>query len=518
MKTSQLRLLSSFLVCATAPAFAQTTPPPASARTPAPAAAPAPAPAYAGLTNEKLRAANAGLGGWDIGVNIRVRADDKEEAGATDAGSNWDFSKRPQDDNQNQYSLLRVMPRVGYTRPWFSFLAEARSSYSFGDERYNPAAPGKGLSDSDGPLDLHQAYVQLGNLKEFPLTFRLGRQELAFGDQRLVGASRWGNNPRSFDALKVRWQNASVGVDLFTGSVVYVDDNAFNRSNPQDLLSGVYLNFPTISRKDLVEGYLFARNVERGIVTDDWAGIAAPARFPAPQDLYTAGVRFKSKPKAYGSWDYTAEAMYQFGSRTAVAPGATVAAALAAKRLDQSAYAFIAQGGYTWSSSKSAPRLALIYSFASGDKDAADSDSQTFQNLLPSNHGLYGAMDLTGLQNLHDLRLQYTFKPVRALTLTVEGHVQYLARTTDYWYNAAGVPRNFAGAPVGSGAGYRINPAYDKQLGQELDVLAAWAVTRYALVEAGAAHYFRGDYIKESLRNSGSHDASYAYLQVTLNL
>jgi len=458
------------------------------------------------------------LSAWDIGANFRVRFEDKQGAGFTDAGFNWDFSKRPQDDNNNAYELTRFMPHVIYTGKWFSFTLEGRSSYSIGDERYISTAPGKGLTESDGPMDLHQAFVLIGNHKEFPVSLKIGRQELNYGDQRLVGPFKWNNNARTFDAVKARWQNALFGLDVFTGGVVYNDNNNLNKSNLQDLFSGAYLNFPTLSSKDIIEAYFYARNVSRGIVTDDWSGVAAPFRFPGPQDLYTAAIRLKSKPGAYDAWDYGLEAMYQFGNRTAVFAGSTVAAALAAPRIDQSAYSVIYQLGYTWTDNATQPRLALIYSFGSGDKNAADGKSQTFQNLFPTNHLFYGYMDLSSLQNLHDLRLAYTFKPTSSISVAIEGHLQRLAQTTDFWYNVAGVPRNFTGAAVGSGGGYRINPSYSHDLGKELDVVAGWAVTPYAQVELGLSHYFRGDYIKQSLSAVGSKDASYGYLQLTLTL
>lgn len=347
---------------------------------------------------------------------------------------------------------------------------------------------------------------------------KLGRQELVYGDQRIIGSFRWNNNARTFDAVKVRWQNGFFGVDLFTGGVVYNDANNVNRSNSQDHFSGAYFNFPTLLKSEITEAYFLARNVERGIVTDNWNGVAAPFRFPSAQDIYTAGVRIKSKPGAYDPWDYGVELMYQFGNRTAVYPASTVAAALTAPRLDHHAYAGVVQGGYTWTGNPFQPRLALIYSFASGDKDSADGSSGTFQNLFPTNHLFYGYMDLSSLQNLHDLRLAYTMKPLPTVSLALEAHSHFLDRTSDFWYNVAGAPRNFTGAAVGSGGGYRINPSYSRHLGEELDFVAGWAVRPYAQLELGVCHYFRGDYIKQSLAAVGSKDASYAYLQLTLNL
>ncbi len=477
-----------------------------------------PAKPFPGYLNQYLRTADPTMKAWDIGVNVRLRQEDKHGAGTTDAGSNWDFSERPQDDTNNSYQLIRIMPRIGYTAKEVSFLVEGRSSYSFGDERFNPTAAGQNLPERDGPLDLHLAYVLIGDLKQFPVTVKLGRQELAYGEQRILGHARWLNVPRTFDALKLHYENPAVGVDVFTGGVVYTDHGNLNHSNSQDSFSGVYLNFPKASKNDVVESYLLARNVARGIVTDNWSAIAPPARFPAPQDLYTLGFRVKSKPGTHGPWDYGIEAMYQFGTRTAVFPATPVAAALAAPRLDQSAYAFIAQASYAWPKTPWSPRLTAILSLASGDGNAADGRSGTFQNLFPSNHLLYGAMDLSGLQNFRDLRLAFTVKPRPNLVLALEANLQSLDSTSDYWYNAAGAPRNFTGAAVGSGRGYRINPSYSSTLGQEVDLLAGWTLVPSAQLEAGACRYFRGDYVKDSLAAVGSKNASYVYVQLTLSL
>ncbi len=494
-----------FFVALATSAFAQYAPPP-------------PARPFPGFANEKFRASDPYMAAWDIAASYRVRFEDKLGAGFTDAGSNWDFSKRAVDDNNNSYLLSRIMPRVGYTGRSLAFTVEGRASSSIGDERYNATAPGKALAENDSGMDVHQAFLFVGNHKEFPVSVKIGRQELSYGDQRLVGPFRWNNSPRTFDALKVRWQNPVFGVDVFTGGVVYNDSHNLNKSNSQDHFSGAYFNFPTLLKNEITEAYFLARNVERGIVTDNWTGVPAPFRFPGAQDVYTAGVRVKSKPNAYDPFDYGYEIMYQFGNRTAVYPATAVAPALAAPRLSHRAYAAMLQAGYTWTQSTHQPRLALIYSYGSGDKSATDTKSGTFQNLFPTNHLFYGYMDLSSLQNLHDIRLAYTLKPTTTSMIALEGHSHFLGRTSDFWYNVAGAPRNFAGAAGGSGGGYRINPGYGKHVGNELDLVAAWTFKPYAQIEAAACRYFRGDYIKQSLAAVGSKDASYFYVQLTLNL
>jgi len=478
---------------------------------------PSPASPVPGGIDDYLKTVPA-LSGWDFVVNERLRFEDKTDAGTTHAGSNFDFFSDSPSTNSNDYWLSRLMPRVSYTGDLITFVVEARSSYSFADDRFTPTAPGKNLAEDDGPVQFQMAYVLIGNPKEFPVTAKIGRQELTYGDQRLVGNAFWINIPHTFDAVKLRYQNASFGVDLFAANVVYVEEDHFEGGNPQDTLSGAYFDFPGLSKDNVTELYLFARNVARGIVTDNWSPVPAPFRFTAPQDIYTFGYREKSKPGTLGPWDYSVEAMWQFGDRTAVFPATTVAAAKAAPRLDQNAWAFILQGGHTWKDLPWTPRLAAIISCASGDQNPKDNDSETFQNLLPSNHGLYGIMDLSSLQNIVDYRLSLTSRPGVTTSLALDIHQQYLETTNDYWYNVAGVPRNTAGAAPGSGRGFGINPGYGSNLGQEVDVIGGWTVHRGLLLELGLGHFFRGDYVRESLRAVGSSDANYCYVQATLNL
>ncbi|HEX7979775.1 MAG TPA: alginate export family protein, partial [Gemmatimonadaceae bacterium] len=52
-------------------------------------------------------------------------------------------------------------------------------------------------------FDLHQGYLQLaGAWRASDLALRAGRQEIIFGNERLVGASNWTNSGRTFDGVR----------------------------------------------------------------------------------------------------------------------------------------------------------------------------------------------------------------------------------------------------------------------------------------------------------------------------
>lgn len=544
---------------------------------------PAPPRPYPGYLNDYLRAKDPYNNQWDIGINFRARLENKDNAGFTSAGSNRDFAGgRPANllngdrfDNDNTYLLTRVMPRVGYNDKWFSVFTEFRSSDSIDDERQNNAttftptnavetanAPGikagDGLPERDSDLNVHQAFFSVGNHKEFPVSAKIGRQELVPGgvfptpatsvgpDQRQVGHFRWNNNGRVFDAAKLRYQNAYFGVDVWSAGLVYNDSNNFNSSHyDSDKFNGAYFNFPSVSSREVVEAYIYQRDVDQASATEDWRGVAAPFRQPIVQDLYTLGLRIKSKPLAYNSWDYSIELMHQFGDirnrdtqGNAIlpinAPGrvagtAPTAPHLRSVELTQDASAAIVGAGYTWTEASWQPRLGFIYSYASGDDNAADGKSGTFQNQFATTHLHYGYADLSSLQNLHDFRTVFTFKPRTNVTVALEHHFQFLDTTSDYWYNVAGVARGGGattagtlpnqGQPTNNGNGYNRNSSYSNQLGQELDLVVGWYPTMWLHFEAGVSHYFAGDYISQTWKNSPgkSGDASYSYLQTTIN-
>jgi hypothetical protein len=366
----------------------------------------------------------------------------------------------------------------------------------------------RGEGPESDTIDLHQAYFTIGNHKEFPLSLKVGRQELSYGEERLVGAFAWNNIGRVFDAAKVRWQNPWFGVDFFTSRVVIPEDDEFNVNNDYDWFSGFYATSTKIP-KHLLDVYFFSRNSSQQAIA------AEPSpQFPQPsaRDIYTLGFRIKSKPGELGNWDYTVEAAGQLGTFRDRRLGAT------SDRLDHEAYMAVVQGGYTFADAWATPRLGFEYAYGSGDSDPTDDKHETFENLFPTNHKFYGYMDFISLQNIHDVRGILQLKPHPRLSVAVEGHGFWLADTHDNFYNVGGAPRGGA-ATTPLGNGYGLNPGYDSFVGTELDVIAGYALTRFAQIELGYGHFFVGDYIKQSLSAAthGSRDADYFYAQLNVN-
>jgi hypothetical protein len=451
------------------------------------ASAPAPGPG-AGLINDWLREQSGAFNPWDIDGQFRARIEHKEFFTVPSAGQ-VDFQRTG--DADNTYWLFRERFHLGYTPcARFSVFGEFQDSNAVNDDR-NP-------SPDNDHYQLRQGWLSVGNPREFPLTLKAGRQELAYGDQRLVGMADWLNIGRLFDAVKLRYATSDFWVDAFFSQPVIPDKHEFDESDSHDRLSGIYASTRTLVPFQESQLYFLARNVDEYPASE---GNDKLYPLASPRDIYTIGARVKSLAGALKGWDYEAEVAGQFGRFKAsnTSPG-----------LEQQAFAVHAAAGYTWTRSFGSPRLGLEYNYASGDNNPNDGKHGTFDNLYPSNHGLYGAMDFVSLQNIHDAHLAASVKPLKQLTVKLDGHAFWLADTHDYFYAANGTPRKTGG--------YGIHPSAGGYVGSELDLTASYAIKSFAIAQAGCGHFFVGDYVKDSLAGSGgATDANYLYAQLTFN-
>jgi hypothetical protein len=491
MKSTLTHLSAGALVLAAMEhAHAQYTPPP-------------PPSPFPGFINQYLLAPEGWTNHWDIGGADRERYVAYEGYGIAGKTGSADFRDHGAGVD-NQYLLSRIRLHVAYADDWWSAYVEGQSSWAAGDHRAAyadvPAVAGTSRTLGYGPesdtIDLHQGFFTLGQTNTFPVTVKVGRQELSYGEERLIGAFDWNNMGRSFDAAKLRWYNEWGNVDAFTGMPVVPREGEFDMPNNQDWLSGVYATITKIP-KTVLEGYFLARNASRSAIS-----FVSDPEFPQPtaRDIYTAGGRLKSKPGELYNFDYTLEGAYQFGD---FAPTATAA------RLNQNAFMFVSEAGYTFADLWAKPRLGAEFDYSSGDGNPNDGTHGTFDNLYPTNHRFFGMMDLFSLQNIQDLGVNLTLKPVKRLSIALMGNAFWLADTDDYLYTVAGAPRTTGG--------YGIHPNYNPFVGTEFSAVAGYAVTSFAQVEAGYGHFFSGDYIAQSQAvNGGARDADWVYIQTTL--
>ena len=118
-------------------------------------------------------------------------------------------------------------------RPLLSFQVQVQ------DARVAKKQVGSVGAPFQGPFDLRMAFADVGNAST-PIAVRVGRQELAFGEQRLVGHVSWLNTARTFDGARATFSHARFNVDAFATSVVRILDDGFDKSGNGNWFTGAY--------------------------------------------------------------------------------------------------------------------------------------------------------------------------------------------------------------------------------------------------------------------------------------
>jgi hypothetical protein len=334
----------------------------------------------------------------------------------------------------------------------------------------------KNTPKPDGPpfentFDLRQAYIDFGNVEGGKFALRAGRQELVFGEQRLIGHVSWLNTARSFDAVRGSYRTKDYRIDAFVSSVVNPREGEFDMRTDANNFHGLYVSFNNLVPQGTIEPYVLWR-VARGIKSE-----TGPI---GKLDFKTTGLRVVGKLPA--NFDYGSEIAEQAG-------------ASGADRVRAWGGHWVL--GYSMPGVKFTPRFVAEYNYASGDHNPADGNRSTFDQLYPTAHDKYGLADQVGWKNIHDTRAGVEAKLSRKLTFSGFYHSWWLADTHDGLYNAAGtlvvrVPRGTAG----------------KHIGQEADFQAVYALNNLVQIGTGYAHLFPGTFLKNTTQGK-AYDFSY---------
>jgi hypothetical protein len=334
------------------------------------------------------------------------------------------------------------------------FHVQAQDAQVFG-RNVKPDAP-----PFQDTLDLRIAFAEIGRIGGAPVSVRLGRQELAFGEQRLVGHVSWTNTARTFDAARVTVTGKGVRVDGFASSLVAVHDRQFNRSRQGEDLHGVYAAIGTLLPRTVVEPYVFMKTAD-GVLSE--RGERASLRSA------TIGARAAGTLPA--RFDYNTDVAIQRGSLEtdmirAWASHVAVGRLLVPKR---------------------AMRVFGEYNYATGDADPHDGVRGTFDQLYPTPHDKYGLADQVGWRNIHHVRAGLELKPHRQLSVASGYHSWWRASTADAMYAAGGAALVRA-----------LTGVMASHIGQELDVQGTWVASPRVQLHGGYAHIFPGAFLREA--------------------
>lgn len=180
-----------------------------------------------------------------------------------------------------------------------------RSNYITGAD-----TPGATADD----VEVYQAYIEANEMWGTPLRLRVGRQELSFGNEWLVGTNDASSvfQGLSFDAIRLTYGTDVFSVDAWAAKLV--ERGAAEEDGDQDFY-GVYASYKGIENVQLDAYWMLVRD---GLALEDvngnwlneWVeGVIGVDDYDVT-NLHTVGLRGSG---TFGAFDFNAEAAYQFG-------------------------------------------------------------------------------------------------------------------------------------------------------------------------------------------------------------
>ncbi|MEH6682847.1 MAG: alginate export family protein [Sediminicola sp.] len=328
------------------------------------------------------------------------------------------------------------------------FFAELQSALANGKDIPIPI--------EENPLGVHQFFVDVRPFPKLPVSLRLGRQEVAYGSQRLISYRDAPNSRRAFDGVKAMFANDKMGTDIFYLHAVVDKAGLFDDTSSPDLsVWGMFSSVP-LRKGELSFYYLGFRNATA--VFYDGPGI---------ENRHTVGARILKK---VGNWQYDVEGGYQFGS-------------IGDRNIE--AWSTGLAVSYLFDGLKYSPALGLKADFISGDKDPTDQVQQTLNALFPPG-AYFGLAAPIAPSNLIDVHPEATFRFGDMVSFFCDYALLWRNSRTDGLYR----PNMTPFFELDSGATSRF-------IGSQLSGTLSYRPNGHLLFVTGCSWFDAGHYLKE---------------------
>lgn len=295
------------------------------------------------------------------------------------------------------------------------------------------------------------------------LTFRIGRQELSFGDQRVVSNLDWANTRRTFHGYRMIWNGPMMNTSFFYTNPMRKNLTAVDSINYGQEFYGSYTTFKAFNTP--IDVYYLVLNR---------MGTFA---------YQTAGSRIKGNN---GMFSYDLEGSVQWGKDG----GGTV---------NHRAEAYTIGFGKQLANRPFKPAFWAYYDWASG----ARGGGLGYHHNFPLSHKYLGFMDFFGRRNIGDLNFQFSVQPHERLKTMLWYHDFQRLESTDTLYNVAMTPFGAAGG--------------SNDIGQEIDLITSIKLAPRANLILGYSRFFSGAFFETNAGLPFSRDSSFYYTQFQVN-
>lgn len=273
-------------------------------------------------------------------------------------------------------------------------------------------------------VDFHEAWARYKSGEGFNLT--VGRQELNFDEQRLVGAVDWAQQGRAFDALRLAGHQGPWNAEL---AAAMLSEGALTGTGQDEDRVGVLLRAGWRPQREGSPG-----TVDLLSITES---DAAADQLRETVGLYAAG--------GSGPLSGRVEGYAQLGSLSAASYTGWM----------------LGLSGSFAPKAKGKPKLTLWFDNLSGDEDLSDDKLAAFQAPFGTNHKFYGIMDVMCYtqgcwvdgRGLRDAALKLDLTPVGRMKLNLDAHAFLAAanQTSDQESLLGQEVDLWASGPIGKG-------------------------------------------------------------------
>ncbi|NLA76112.1 MAG: alginate export family protein [Deltaproteobacteria bacterium] len=313
-------------------------------------------------------------------------------------------------------------------------------------------------------LELYHTYLQLSNINGLPLEMTIGRQKIAYGDNRVFGPGEWGNSGKwVWDAAKISYARGDHFVEMFYGANMLHDPDKFSLSHRWGYEGlGIYGHYGW--KKGGIEPILAYKHNDNG-----------NASFNSLKHYY---IGFRVYDDDVAGFFYNGTFIRQLGKQIS----------LSGVKRDVDAYGWHLDAGYSFKMFGENAKIGAAFSYATGD-DKSTQDIERFDGAFGAADNFYGRMNLMSWSNLKDAELFFIFSPARNLKIKAEYHHFRMEEKNDKW----GQYENSAS----------VN---DSHLGDEIDIVATYDHSRNIQFQTGYGRFRPGNFIKGNIPSGRSSD------------
>jgi len=326
----------------------------------------------------------------------------------------------------------------------------------------------KALPTDTDRLDLAQAFVDFNlSASDDPLTIRIGREELLYGEGLLIGPRDAPNIREDWDGIRIIKQFPVGSIDILAVRPVNNYTGIFDDStSTTQALWGVYAALhPAITAPLNVDLYILGTENDALQLAD---GLA-------PDHRYTVGGRL------YGSRGATDGALELIGQKGSFG------------NRDVLAYAFHSELGYTLRDLPGTPHFSLRFDDLSGNRNRGSGTEGSFYPISP-NLSYSTEASIEAASNLRQAGMVAGLTPLRDVTVNYEFEGLWRDSTQDAFYVAPQIPL--------------FEPRGDNQrfTGTEQQLYASWRLTPFFAMKAALVRFNPGAFVT----SSGGHAINYA--------